>query len=96
MRRNNNIKVYLRLARIILSHITILFAVLILVCYFIDRVNTAMEFISSPISKTCIAILAFLALITSVLNVIALWSNPDRRLERRREMRAEHRSSLRR
>ncbi|MBR4435219.1 MAG: hypothetical protein IKS90_03895 [Clostridia bacterium] len=84
MKNNKSLRVFLRITRILLSHITIYFAVLILICYFIDRVNTAMEFISSPLSKTFIMILAFLALITSVLNIIALWHNPDKRRERKR------------
>lgn len=68
-----------RVFRVILSHLTAMFAVLIIVCFVIDRFNTAMEFISSEISKWCIAVLAVLALVSSVLNIIALWVNPDRK-----------------
>ena len=65
--------------RVILSHLTAMLSVLIIICFIIDRVNTAMEFMSSGLSKWCIAILALLALISSVLNIIALWKNPDRK-----------------
>ena len=67
-----------RVVRAWLSHLTMFFALLMLICFIIDRVNTAMEFISSDISKWCIAILAFLALVSSILNIIGLWVNPDK------------------
>ena len=67
-----------RAVRIILAHITIAFAVLVITCFVIDRVNNAMEFMTSDISKWMIAVLALLALVSSVLTVVALWSNPDK------------------
>ncbi len=69
----------MRVFRVIVAHLTAMFAVLILVCFIIDRVNTAMEFMTSEISKWCIAILAVLALLSSVLTICALWENPDKR-----------------
>lgn len=74
----------LRVVRVILAHLTMLFAVLVLVLFVIDRVNSAMEFMTSPLSRWMIAILAFLALVSSVLSIIALWDNPDKRRRKRR------------
>jgi phage shock protein PspC (stress-responsive transcriptional regulator) len=68
-----------RVFRVITAHLTAMFAVLIIVCFIIDRVNTAMEFMTSNLSKWCIAILAVLALIGSILTICALWVNPDKR-----------------
>lgn len=67
-----------RVVRIILAHLTGAFAVLVVTCFVIDRVNTAMEFMTSDLSKWMIAILAVLALVSSVLTVLALWSNPNK------------------
>ena len=67
-----------RVVRAWFSHLTAMFAVLIIICFIIDRVNSAMEFISSDISKWCIAVLAFLALVSSIMNIVGLWVNPDK------------------
>ena len=72
-----------RVVRVILSHLTAMFAVLIIICFIIDRVNTAMEFMTSDLSRWMIGILAVLALITSVLNILGLWINPDKRRKKR-------------
>ncbi|MBR3299485.1 MAG: hypothetical protein IKI64_09845 [Clostridia bacterium] len=72
-----------RVIRTVLSHITMLLAVLVLVLFVIDRVNNAMEFMTSQLSRWTIAALAFFALITAVLNIFALWDNPDKRRRRR-------------
>ncbi len=47
-------------------------------CFVIDRFNTAMAFMDSELSKWYIAVLAVLALISSILNIVALWVNPDK------------------
>ncbi len=49
-----------------------------LICFVIDRFNTAMAFMDSELSKWYIAVLAVLALISSILNIVALWVNPDK------------------
>ncbi len=69
----------MRVFRVITAHLTAMFAVLLIVCFIFDRVNTAMEFMSSELSKWCIAILAVLALISSILTICALWINPDKK-----------------
>ena len=73
-----------RVLRVVLAHITAMFAILLIICFIIDIFNTAMEFLSSRISKWCIFILALLALVSSILTIIALWVNPDRKRGRRR------------
>ena len=72
-----------RTIRVILSHITMMLAALVLVLFVIDRFNTAMEFITSQLSRWFIAVLALFALITSVVNIVALWDNPDKRRRHR-------------
>ena len=72
-----------RVIRVILSHITMMFAVLVLVLFVIDRINTAMELMTSQLSRFVFALLALFALITSILNIIALWDNPDKRRRQR-------------
>ena len=52
--------------------------VFVLICFGIDRFNTAMEFMTRELSKWYIAVLAVLALISSILNIVALWVNPDK------------------
>lgn len=74
-----------RVFRVITAHLTAMFAVLILVFFIIDRVNTAMEFMTSGLSKWCIAILAVLALISSILTICALWVNPDKQNAKNRK-----------
>lgn len=72
-----------RVIRVILSHITMMLAVLVLVLFFIDRINTAMELMTSQLSRWVFALLALFALITAILNIIALWDNPDKRRRQR-------------
>lgn len=67
-----------RVFRVLLSHLTAMLALLVLICFVIDRFNTAMEFMTSELSKWYIAVLAVLALISSILNIVALWVNPDK------------------
>ena len=68
-----------RVFRVVTAHLTAMFSVMIIIWFIIDRVNTAMEFMTSEISKWCIAILALLALVSSILTICALWINPDKR-----------------
>lgn len=68
-----------RVFRVLLSHLTGNgLALLVLICFVIDRFNTAMAFMDSELSKWYIAVLAVLALISSILNIVALWVNPDK------------------
>ena len=55
-----------RVFRVLLSHLTAMLALLVLICFVIDRFNTAMAFMDSELSKWYIAVLAVLALIFSV------------------------------
>lgn len=64
----------------ILPHITIIISGMFIVFYFIDRVNSAMNFINNDISKALIFILSIVAIITSIL-LIAV----DRKNERNRK-----------
>ena len=72
-----------RVIRVILSHITMMLAVLVHVLFFIDRINTAMELMTSQLSRWVFVLLALFALITAILNIIALWDNPDKRRRQR-------------
>ncbi len=74
-----------RVLRVVLAHLTAMFAILIIICFIIDIFNTAMEFMTSSLSKWCILILAVLALASSILTIIALWVNPDRQRRRRKQ-----------
>lgn len=60
----------------LLSHLTAMLAIIVIICFIIDRFNTAMEFMTSDLSRWLIGILAVLALITSVLTIIGLWIKP--------------------
>ena len=59
-----------RAIRVIVSHITMLLAVLVLVLFVIDHVNDAMQFMSSRLSMWVIAILALSAFESAVPNLI--------------------------
>lgn len=72
-----------RVIRSVLSHITMMLAVLVLVLFSIDRVNNAMEFMTSQLSRWLFALLALFALVTAILDIIALWDNPDKRRRKR-------------
>ena len=61
-----------RVFRVLLSHLTAMLALLVLICFVIDRFNTAMAFMDSELSKW------YIALISSILNIVALWVNPDK------------------
>lgn len=69
--------------RVVLSHLTAMLALLVLICFVIDRFNTAMAFMDSELSKWYIAVLAVLALVSSILNIVALWVNPEKQNSRR-------------
>lgn len=72
-----------RVLRVVLSHLTAMLALLVLICFVIDRFNTAMAFMDSELSKWYIAVLAVLALVSSILNIVALWVNPEKQNSRR-------------
>lgn len=72
-----------RVFRVLLSHLTAMLALLVLICFVIDRFNTAMAFMDSELSKWYIAVLAVLALISSILNIVALWVNPYKMKKKR-------------
>ena len=55
-----------RMIRVILSHLTMLLAVLVLVLFVIDNINDAMQFMSSRLSMWVIAIFAFAAFESAV------------------------------
>ncbi len=74
-----SVSIITRYAHVLLSHLTAMLAVIVIICFIIDRFNTAMEFMTSEISRWLIAILAVLALITSVLTIVTHWIDPDKR-----------------
>ena len=71
-----------RLIHVLLSHLTAMFAVLIIICFIIDCFNTAMEFMTSDLSRWMIAVLAVLALATSVMTIVTHWIDPDKKSAR--------------
>ena len=68
-----------RVFRTVVSHLTAMLSVMVIVFFIIDRVNSAMEFMSSDLSKWVIVILAALSLVSAVLTIVSLWDNPDSR-----------------
>ena len=58
--------------RKILSHITLIFAGMFLVFFLIDRVNPAMEFISSEISKWTLLLFVISAILQTVVSLISI------------------------
>lgn len=62
-----------RMGRIVFAHAIIIFSVLILTFFTVDRFNTAMGFMTSEISKWFIAFLAALGLINGLMTVTDLW-----------------------
>lgn len=75
-KRNYSIPNKRRLVHVLLSHLTAMLAIIVIICFIIDRFNTAMEFMTSELSRWLIGVLALLALITSVLTIIGLWVKP--------------------
>lgn len=59
--------------RILFAHALIIFSVLILTFFVVDRFNTAMGFMTSDISKWFIAVLALIGLINGLMSVTDLW-----------------------
>lgn len=64
--------------RKIVPHISIILSGMFIVFYFIDRVNSAMNFINHPLSKALLLILSIFSIVTSALLIAA-----QRRQERR-------------
>lgn len=71
-----------RVVRVVLAHVIILLSALVITFFIIDRFNTAMEFMSSELSKWFIGVLALLSLVSAVMTVAAYWVNPDGKKKR--------------
>lgn len=70
-------------------HLTIVLALMTLIFFCIDRVNPIMAFMTSELSKWVFAVLAVLAIVSSLLLIAAEWRADDR-LARRA---AKHKNS---
>ena len=68
-----------RAVRVAAAHLMLLFAVLIITFFIIDRFNTAMEFMTSELSKWMIFVLAALALLNAVFTIAATWVRPEKK-----------------
>lgn len=71
--------------RTLLSHACIVAALMLLVFFVIDRINPAMEFLTSEISKWFILAFAVLSFTNAVLTVHAARRAVRRRLERQQD-----------
>ena len=72
-RRQKRLSPARRRWRILFAHALIIFSVLILTFFVVDRFNTAMGFMTSEISKWFIAFLALLGLVNGLMSVTDLW-----------------------
>jgi uncharacterized membrane protein len=68
----------------IIPHISIILSLMFVVFYFIDRINSAMNFINHPLSKAVLLALCIFSIATSILLI-----GMQRKHERRRELRQE-------
>ncbi|MDO4572089.1 MAG: hypothetical protein Q4C13_01880 [Clostridia bacterium] len=75
-----------------IPHLTIVFSLMTLVFFCIDRVNTAMAFMSSELSKWVFAILAALACASACMLVAAQWKDDARKARRDARRRARERA----
>lgn len=71
-----------------IPHLTIVFALMTLVFFGIDRVNVAMAFMTSALSKWVFAILAVLSCTSAVMLVAAQWRDDARKARREAKRRA--------
>lgn len=81
-----------RLIRVLMAHATLILSAMVITWFIIDRFNTAMEFMSSDLSKWFIGILAFLTFISSIITIAVLWYDPDgekKRAEKREKKEPE-------
>ncbi len=65
-----------------IPHLTIVFSLMTLVFFCIDRVNIAMAFMTSELSKWVFAILAVLSCISAVMLIAAQWKDDARKARR--------------
>ncbi len=63
-------------------HLTIVLALMTLIFFCIDRVNPIMAFMTSELSKWVFAVLAVLAIFSSLLLIAAEWRAEDRAAHR--------------
>ena len=73
---------FLRALSRFLPHLTIVLSLMTLIFFCIDRVNTAMAFMTSELSRWLFAVLAVCAVICSIMLVAAQWREDDRRARR--------------
>ena len=57
------------LVRALMCHVAVILSLMYLVLFFIDRVNTAMEFINNDVTKILLAVLAAV----SAANAVITW-----------------------
>lgn len=83
-------KFFRAIARIV-PHLCIVFSLLTLVFFCIDRVNIAMAFMTSELSKWVFAVLAVLACASAVMLIFQQWKEGARRTRRdaKRRLKAE-------
>ncbi len=58
------------------AHASMLFSILVIVCFVIDKFNDAMDFMTSDISKGVFAVTAVISIVSSILTIINLWEKP--------------------
>lgn len=63
-------------------HLTLIFGLMTLLFFIIDRFNTGMAFMTSELSKWLFAALALTAVVSSVSLISANWQRDDRRKKR--------------
>lgn len=61
------------------AHASMLLSILVLVCFVLDRLNNAMDFMTADISKWLFAVTAVVSIISSILTIINLWAKPQKR-----------------
>jgi len=66
----------------IVPHLCIVFSLLTLVLFCIDRVNVAMAFMTAELSKWVFAVLAVLACASAVMLIFQQWKEDARRARR--------------
>lgn len=82
---------FLRALGRIVPHLCIVFSLLTLVLFCIDRVNMAMAFMTAELSKWVFAVLAVLACAAAVMLIFQQWKEDARRARRdaKRRLKAE-------
>lgn len=73
----NNKHYFSSLVNRLLAHASMLLSVLVLVCFVIDRVNDAMDFMTSDLSKWLFAITAVVSILNALFTIINLWVKPE-------------------